>query len=183
MLTVLHDSFSGTIASRNVSIMTWHRCHACDFEVLDFGSLFIAAWLRVAPRKDKPLYSWISHYSKMIQRGAACTLAFTGEETLITQSFQCHLAPHPCVLGDEFNRQISDSGLTTKHVPIIGALIIVHWYGQLLLVVSSLSDLDGSADLVVLGFVCRWSSPGLRFFVRHQPAAILQDTLFGMCHQ
>ena len=27
---------SGTIARGNVSITTWHHCHACDFEVLDF---------------------------------------------------------------------------------------------------------------------------------------------------
>ena len=90
---------------------------------------------------------------------------FAGEETFIMQSFQCHLALTPVsqVRAFEFNRPISNFGLKTKHVPIIGFLIFVHWKSQLLPVMSSLSDLNGLANPVLLGLVCRWSSPGSRF--------------------
>ena len=53
---------------------------------------------------------------------------FTFEETRKTQASS---ATRPLTLVSqvrafEFNRQISDYGLKTKHVPIIGVLIIVH---------------------------------------------------------
>ena len=34
--TILHDASSGTIARGNVSLVTWHHCHTCNFDVLVF---------------------------------------------------------------------------------------------------------------------------------------------------
>ena len=46
--------------------LTWHHCHSCRFEALDFGNLeFFCSPVR-------PLYSWIRHHWSLIQRGSDC---------------------------------------------------------------------------------------------------------------
>ena len=69
---------------------------------------------------------------------------FTGEETLITQSFQCHLAPHPCVLGEGIGVQSTDLQLWPEDQTCFNLvfLVFVHWKSELQPVVSSLLDLN-----------------------------------------
>ena len=46
--------------------LTWHHCHGCRFEALDFGNLeFFCSPVR-------PLFSWIRHHWSPIQRERIC---------------------------------------------------------------------------------------------------------------
>ena len=88
VLTVLRDASSGTIV------------HTCKFGALDFSSLELSQpgsgiFQEIQTALLVGLALLIVDTKK---RGMHC--GFTGEETLITQSFQCHLVPQPCVLGE-----------------------------------------------------------------------------------